>query len=469
MLNKIEQLFKDRFKNKTSTQGVYADELWASIASELDKKTLITKSKTPLWGLLFLLFFIPISSFFYYYKHQVATYNQEKKVPSHVSKNKEIAQNTPFSIQNIVPQTTFNTDGKKGTQMAAIVQDTSKKIFSISSDKKTNPINSKHTGFASYKQESASKNTGVSSFQATQKKHLNSNNSTVKNILFSAKEQNYNINIDLNTHNDAIQSISRKNTIAQTLVSLVFLPTQSSLPKTGLSNHSSYKNNALIRKSTKRLFEIGLLASLNTIYTQYQTANNSELAAKLPQVLSNNIGHSYTLSLSYLLGKNYSINSGLEYEFTQSILNINRQRDTTALDSNNILRNAIETRKVVHHNKFKAISIPLSFGVKKQFAKMNIGLNAGVSYNFFVSQKGKTINGQQNIIAFDGQSQTVTPFKSSFFAFQLNPFIDFIANDRLNFRFSTSFKYEPQGKSNLYGLKQYSFFIGMGGGVVFKI
>ena len=243
------------------------------------------------------------------------------------------------------------------------------------------------------------------------------------------------------------------------------------------------------KKSKHPPLEISINAGVNTVFTKYRDVENkANLFEDLSNSLSNNTGFSTTVKVSYLLNEKYSVSSGLSYSLTNEIFARSSEKNATFLEENYLmayelnpagdtinpvygpkLLNTIEQRDVLHHNQFRLISLPLEFGVRKQLGKLSMGLNVGFSYNFFLSQKGKSIDAQQEVYAFDDSSPSTKPFKKTFFAFQLNPFFDLKMTDKLKFRLSSTLKYQPQGISGLYEIKQYSIFLGIGGGLVYKL
>ena len=53
-MRKLEDIFKNRFQNKQSTEGVDTDALWAAVEGELAKKESKGLWGSKKWGVLFL-------------------------------------------------------------------------------------------------------------------------------------------------------------------------------------------------------------------------------------------------------------------------------------------------------------------------------------------------------------------------------------------------------------------------------
>ncbi|MFT5071205.1 MAG: hypothetical protein ACI9RU_001854 [Litorivivens sp.] len=130
---------------------------------------------------------------------------------------------------------------------------------------------------------------------------------------------------------------------------------------------------------------------------------------------------------------------------------------------------AIETRTIVHCNKFDLITIPISIGYEQDFGKIGLGIDAGLSYGFFLNQKGRSINQEGEVARFDMNHDTEIPFKSSSLAYSISPMLDYNFNNGLTIRISPQFKFMPKSNSDFHGLEQKSAILSINGGIVFQI
>ena len=251
------------------------------------------------------------------------------------------------------------------------------------------------------------------------------------------------------------------------------------------------KELVIPNKHTKdKTIELSLSTGINTVYSMYkQSKTNSDLANVLKDANTNELSYSISLRVSWLVNKKYHLSTGIGFANLQSKFDYVNQKETKVLvkdhltsfafnpvtqDTFNrvyrdVLFDATEKRSVINYNTFTLISLPLEFGFEKNINSFDFGLNMGVSYNFFITQKGKSLDKDGQIEYFDNKSNTILPFKESFFAFQLSPYIDWSIAKNIDFRLNPVIKYQLHGKSSLYNLTQNAVFIGFNVGLAYKL
>lgn len=474
----LEKIFKNRFKNKKSLEGIDADELWGAIAENIESKPIVLESNKPSmskWAIILL--FLLCSSLFYLY------FSNNTSSPKHYIETSNIAianKEKTNALENLLSEEDIfcnDIEGLNTNQTPTALGDNN---YAFDLKKESAIIEGNKISKSGFKQ-----NTQMSNLAPAKKEgkvasvflKIDKENSELARVIKKQLLEDRNIEqLQKSIIVDCLETLNYKE--------IDIVKDKFHLPQTAIILAS-----ALPKKSKHAPLEISINAGANTVFTKYRDVENkADLFKDLSNSLSNNIGFSTTAKISYLFNEKYSISSGFSYNLTNETFERSSEKNSTFLEENYLmtyelnpvgdtinalygpkLLNTIEQRDVLHHNQFKLISLPLELGVRKQFGKLNMGLNAGFSYNFFLSQKGKSIDAQQEIYAFDDSSPSTKPFKKTFFAFQLNPFFDLKMTDKLKFRLSSTLKYQPQGISGLYDIKQYSIFLGIGGGLVYKL
>ena len=115
---------------------------------------------------------------------------------------------------------------------------------------------------------------------------------------------------------------------------------------------------------------------------------------------------------------------GLEYQRHRSIFELEKEEslsvlledqlikvfidgatlDTLAKEFGSVLVDALETRQVVHNNRYETLGIPIGLGYNKQIGNIMFGIEGGVYLGFTLDQNGKTLNASEQIVSFDDQS-----------------------------------------------------------------
>ena len=115
---------------------------------------------------------------------------------------------------------------------------------------------------------------------------------------------------------------------------------------------------------------------------------------------------------------------GLEYQRHRSIFELEKEEpisvlledqlikvfidgatlDTLAEEFGSVLVDGLETRQVVHNNRYETLGIPIGVGYSKQIGNIMFGIEGGVYLGFTLDQNGKTLNASEQIVSFDDQS-----------------------------------------------------------------
>jgi hypothetical protein len=78
--------------------------------------------------------------------------------------------------------------------------------------------------------------------------------------------------------------------------------------------------------------------------------------------------------------------------------------DTLAKEFGSMLVDGLETRQVIHNNRYETLGIPIGVGYNKQIGNIVFGIEGGVYLGFTLDQNGKTLNASEQIVSFDDQS-----------------------------------------------------------------
>lgn len=480
-MNLLEQLFKDRFKNKTSLQGIDKEDLWSNITTDLDATVEAgnnsRSNKWPLFALLLLIFGGLAYFFFDGLKKEQTTGDKsskeiatstidskifdEKNTPLIHIENNNSTNEESIAENNITKTTTATntSDVNKKLEKTIDANEIVKRTAIPDVDNQTT-IESKSSSV----QNISDSNSGLFDVKPT----IENNSSVV-----SAKEPTDN-NIEKfdteNSLNIAPENQLKNASVTEAENKIAFTSLMLTAKQSPLFDFDESIGNPVIPKTIKKSpFEISLQMGLNSLLVNHKKGNdNADLVDDLSQSISSSLGYSAGVQIAYLFNKKYTISTGLHYNYFQTIFDRTRDFSTTIIDDNAKERNAIATRVVLHHNDFKLMSIPLEIGVRKQFANFDFGVNLGLSYNFFLSQQGKSIDDEQSFAEFDAASSTALPYRKSFVAYQLNTYIDAKLNRQIKIRLSPVFKYAPIGKSDLHGVDQDVMIIGLNGGVVYR-
>jgi hypothetical protein len=216
--------------------------------------------------------------------------------------------------------------------------------------------------------------------------------------------------------------------------------------------------------------------------TKGSTRDLNEFTKSIP-------GYSTSLLASWSSDKGLRLNVGIEYARLRSKFDYSNQEEIQYLDEDRLITfeldegtgdtinavyqdtwlDAIETRTIVHHNEFDLLSIPLSIGYERDFGRIGLGIDAGLSYGFFLNQKGRSIDSEGAIAAFDSNAGTKTPFKASLLSYSLTPIIDYRLSDALSIRLAPQVRVLPNSDSDFHGAGQSAMLLRLSGGIVYQL
>lgn len=162
-------------------------------------------------------------------------------------------------------------------------------------------------------------------------------------------------------------------------------------------------------------------------------------------------------------GQNWFIQTGLEYSnwkdrfdkvmFSDTLLIVNQQE----VIGKNI-------RTIRHHNSLSVLSTPVQFGMYKDFGRLRLGLQFGVSYSLILQQEGRIL--KDNVTVFN-YSQDQKRF-SNFFSLRITPSMGYMLNESLLLNFSCLTAMQKHHQMAFNGVKSKSFWIAPTMGFVYN-
>jgi hypothetical protein len=130
-------------------------------------------------------------------------------------------------------------------------------------------------------------------------------------------------------------------------------------------------------------------------------------------------------------GQNWFLQTGLEWAnwkdrfdkviFSDTLLFVNQQ----AVMGKNI-------RTIRHHNSLSTLSIPIQFGMYKDWGPLRLGIQLGVSYSLILQQEGRLLKDDVTVFNYSQNQKRYT----NFFSFRLAPSMGYLLNERLFINFS---------------------------------
>lgn len=206
----------------------------------------------------------------------------------------------------------------------------------------------------------------------------------------------------------------------------------------------------------KKSFTLDIYGGINFSHNTYSSDSIATLQNAAEKTFA---GQTYGISLSKSLYNNVTGSVGVEYNDLWTKLDINESRKTTQLLMNALVRvivdsqtldtikiyqdtvvNAQYTKKLVHHNNVKTLSIPLSIGYHHDFNTFELGVNVGIVYNLLLSQSGKRYNEQGDIVSYDNHSPN-KPFEKSNYALRFSPVMRYKFNPDLSLTFFPQYQF----------------------------
>jgi hypothetical protein len=478
-MNRLEEEYKNRFKGQESLQGIDADDIWAGISEGIGHSSPTPKqSKTIVWKIvttttILILLLWGFCSRIDTEKENIAN------IQNYISPSNDLKQKPDIAP---VINSTSNTKNESGLEEYSEDKST-KNQSALYIHSKTSTANSEN--LVSQKSNTSTSDQHVINL-------ANQNNSKDENsTVISNKNISKEIVYEPNAQKENPTNVKTTDAQFTKIESFNFLPTLAIQPleiKVDVSNFPKVKNpeSKKLRQAQTNQFQMAVYSGVNSMFTHYTDKNtNPELSEELTTSNTPEIGFSSSLRLSWLRNGKYSLSTGIDFDNIRIKFQTVKETETTVLDENYltgfsidpmtgdtidkvyeaIQRRANKKRSVLHHNTFKLISIPLEIGIQQQKGKFGLGLNLGLSANFFVAQNGKTLNKDREIQTIEEE----LPFSKFSFSYHLNPFVDYTISKKVSVRISPVVRYQSHGVSKLYGLKQYSIFTSINGGFVFKL
>jgi len=198
-----------------------------------------------------------------------------------------------------------------------------------------------------------------------------------------------------------------------------------------LSNTADLSNLALfpsIANDSKKIRNrVGMSYYSGIVIIQNRFLNQTNtLADTLNKFIRRDIGFNLGTTFNYYSGKNWFFKSGFEYSnwrdrfdaliITDSTIQINQQ--------DVIARNF---RTIRHTNSASMLTIPLQFGIFKEYNNFRIAMQIGASYTFVTVQEGRMLSGFASVFDY---SQTEKRYHN-FFSLKISPYISYKLNDKI--------------------------------------
>lgn len=227
-------------------------------------------------------------------------------------------------------------------------------------------------------------------------------------------------------------------------------------------------------------WEIGTFAGLSFALNSFgENSVNTELSQILKDSYKTKLGYSTSIH-AYWHKKDkqekkeiFHIKTGLEFFEHQSEFNIIHVSETIitrpGFSGQQEFIPATATRTIVHDNKFRYLSIPMEIGLQHSYKKFNIGISSGLGLNYFISQKGKSMNQDNDIREINNANEGDTPYRKVFLSYHISPFMTYDLTEKTGIRLNSNLRYQNYGKSKFYGLNQSSVIIGFNVGLVYKL
>jgi hypothetical protein len=121
-------------------------------------------------------------------------------------------------------------------------------------------------------------------------------------------------------------------------------------------------------------------------------------------------------------------------------------------------------RTIRHHNSLSTLSIPIQFGMLKDWGPLRLGIQLGVSYSLILQQEGRLL--KDDVIVFN-YSQNQKRY-SNFFSFRLAPSMGYLLNERLLINFSCFLAMQRHQSMAVNELKSKSYWIAPTVGFVYN-
>jgi len=208
---------------------------------------------------------------------------------------------------------------------------------------------------------------------------------------------------------------------------------------------------------------LGLHTGIN-LHTRRYAAGGEGPGAALNTAVSPATGTSFGLDLAYRITNRLSVSTGLEYHRT-----LNRFDHITTTDTlvahpsefNGGFVDAVATRRTTHNHRLHFLTVPLLVNHTWSFGDFDLGVGAGLGFNFRQSATGKTLDANNSVVAYDVASGDAD-VQDFFLSYRLRPVLAWQPRPggKLRFEFTGNLSYQFYGVSPLSGVKQRGFLLG---------
>ena len=226
-----------------------------------------------------------------------------------------------------------------------------------------------------------------------------------------------------------------------------------------LTDSNKEKELAEAIQSNKNIkFELGLYAGMNSLMLNFQSTENPNLANEKNSAESISLGNTIGLKANLVWKKKWLLQTGAEYNNLWTKLDYNQQ-DSVILSDTVLVKVLIDgatgatvrrfytdslfqltSRKVLHYNNFRMLSIPLKVGFQRRNGKWSYGFTAGAVFNFVQKQSGKTIDESMKVVEFT-KNDSVAPLKNFQIGLSVSPYISYLITQKLAVRIEPKWSY----------------------------
>ncbi len=453
-------------------EGVDQDALWANIEKEIGEvETKKTRGFIFFLPFLFLLFFIG-SVGLYFNK------NTEERV------NMDNQDTTPQNSIVELPlnqSTSFCNDDDKQSQLGKkaknilIKKPTEKLIpeLSLTVEHPNFQFNIPDNDMASTSIVAVKKESKGSFFESSAElQNSNQQISTNKEMAVDESTKVINPKNQLNNSLDEKPSLKakEKNVLLLTSDTIHLIEPFLIQPSSNSTLGENYVNKIYNRTKRKKI-SIGLFSGTHLLYSNYRSTNsgNQEREQLLNSGFKSQLGYSVSAEIIFNLTDKIKITSGIEYVYSINQFNYSTAWDTTfqSPQNPNIIVNRMFKRNVIHHNRHSIFSIPILLGTDIRNGRLALGINLGVGLNFTLSQKGKSLGDDLEVLEFPNAENSLSPIPEFFFSYHLCPYLNYQLSRNLKFQLRSNFKYQNYGTSDFYKEMGYSSILtGLQAGII---
>jgi hypothetical protein len=210
-------------------------------------------------------------------------------------------------------------------------------------------------------------------------------------------------------------------------------------------------------------------------------ANTAEITA----TEQGDYGRSYGIQLGLLWKKQWTLQTGLEYQQLWSRFEYNAQSQRDTFVANQLVRVLIdsisgevldrfyadttyaitETHRVIHNNAYTIFQIPLELGWQQTGKRWTYGLSAGATLNIVSAQSGRSLGRESIVTNFSkSEHEELTAFKDIHMGTRISPFIGYRLNSRMTVKVMPQWSWYSGGRAERIkgGVSAYGVNVGFG-------